>query len=186
MVKDEGPIDPPQLRPTVLIHQEGVIGLVAAVGLALSDGGFRTLAPAPSGVVVATGVGLGAGLGIVALMWTVRRLPPVARLERWQAGVVEGWSPTDAAAVAVISGVAEEALLRAWLQPILGLVPAAAVFAALHVVPDRRLWLWPLFAFAAGLVLGILFDRFGYPAAAAAHVSINLAALLRLTGRGGE
>ncbi|MGD8441468.1 MAG: CPBP family glutamic-type intramembrane protease, partial [Holophagae bacterium] len=80
----------------------------------------------------------------------------------------------------------EEALIRALLQPILGLVPAAAVFAVLHVVPDRRLWFWPLFALAAGILLGVLFDAFGYPAAATAHVVINLTALLRLVHGTGE
>ena len=62
----------------------------------------------------------------------------------------------------------------------IGLIPAAVIFAVLHIVPDRRLWLWPVVAFAFGLVLGLLFDHAGFPAAASAHIVINLVALLRL------
>jgi len=79
-----------------------------------------------------------------------------------------------------LSGIAEEALLRALLQPVIGLVPAALLFAVLHLVPDRRLWMWPAIALVLGLVLGVIFSRFGYPAAATAHCAINLLALLRL------
>ena len=64
--------------------------------------------------------------------------------------MVEGWSAGDALAVAVFSGLAEEALIRALLQPLIGLVPAAAVFAVLHLVPDRRLWMWPVMALLLG------------------------------------
>jgi len=54
---------------------------------------------------------------------------------------------------ALLSGLAEEALLRALLQPVIGLVPAALLFAVLHLVPDRRLWMWPVIALGLGLVL---------------------------------
>jgi membrane protease YdiL (CAAX protease family) len=94
--------------------------------------------------------------------------------------MVTGWSVTDAAAVAVFSGLAEEALVRALLQPIIGLLPAALLFAALHFLPDRRLWLWPVLALILGMVLGKLFEIGGYPAAAAAHVTINAVSLYRL------
>jgi hypothetical protein len=40
--------------------------------------------------------------------------------------------------------------------------------------------MWPAIALALGLVLGLLFEHFGYPAAAAAHILINALALLRL------
>ena len=63
---------------------------------------------------------------------------------------------------------------------------AAALFAVLHLVPDRRLWFWPVFALACGVALGVVYARFGYPAAAAAHVVINLVALLRLRRNGGD
>jgi membrane protease YdiL (CAAX protease family) len=164
----------------VLIHQEGVIGVIALVGLSLrADGVLGGLAPRGS---LATGVfaGLFAGSVCAAGLWAVRRLPALADLEEWQGQMVRNWSATDAISVSFFSGLAEEALIRALLQPIIGLLPAALLFAALHVVPDRRLWLWPVLACALGAVLGLIFEFGGYPAAAAAHIAINAFALLRL------
>jgi len=94
--------------------------------------------------------------------------------------MVASWRVADALAVALLSGLAEEALMRALLQPIVGLVAAAALFAVLHIVPDRRLWPWPVMAFGMGLVFGLLFERWGYPAAAAAHAAVNAVGLIRL------
>ena len=116
----------------------------------------------------------------LAVPWVLRRLPALSVLEEWQRHMVRGWSVTDAAAVSIFSGLAEEALVRALLQPVIGLVPAALLFAALHFIPDRRLWLWPILALVLGIVLGIIFELSGYPAAAAAHIVINAFALLRL------
>ncbi len=179
---DGGGFRAPAIRATHIVHQEGVIGLLAVVGLALSERGLVASLLPRTGLVSALVVGVGAGAAIVVVVWLARRLPPVARLERWQRGVVDGWTATDAVAVALVSGLAEEALIRAVLQPVIGLLAAAAVFAFFHVVPERRLWFWPLFALGAGVAFGALFDGFGYPAAAAAHVTVNLVALLRLAG----
>jgi membrane protease YdiL (CAAX protease family) len=110
----------------------------------------------------------------------IRDLDPLRELEKWQLQMVRGWTVTDAAAVALFSGLAEEALVRALLQPLIGLLPAAAVFAILHLVPDRRLWVWPILALVLGLVLGGVYEIGGYPAAAAAHVVINALSLFRL------
>ena len=107
-------------------------------------------------------------------------LEPLQRLEELQAELVGHWTIMDGLAVAVLSGVAEEALVRALLQPLIGLLGASALFAVLHVLPLRRAWLWPLLAFAAGLVLGLTFARWGFPAAAAAHATMNAVGLLRL------
>lgn len=172
--------DPPTIRPDVLVHQEGVLALCAFVGLFFSERGLiEALAPRGS-LIVSLGSGTAAGLGVVVLAWLVRDLPPLVRLERWQRRVIGGWTTTDAFVVAIISGFAEEALMRALLQPIIGLVAASLLFAILHVVPDQRLWAWPVIALGAGIVLGLVFENWGFPAAAAAHVVINLFGLLRL------
>ena len=154
--------------------------MIALVGLSLrSEGPFAALAPRGNGLA-AISMGLVAGLVCAGVFWVLRRLPALADLEAWQRHMVRGWSVTDAAAVAVFSGLAEEALIRALLQPVIGLLPAAVLFAALHLVPDRRLWLWPVAALILGVVLGKIFEFGGYPAAAAAHIAINAFALLRL------
>jgi membrane protease YdiL (CAAX protease family) len=186
MVNGHGRIEPTPVRAVLLIHQEGVLAIVALVGLSFGETGvLEGLAPkGPISVSIAVGVGAG-GL-LVAALWALRNLSPLRRLERWQRAVVADWTATDAVSVAVISGLAEEALLRGFLQPVIGLVPAAVLFAVLHLVPDRALWFWPVFALACGVLLGALFSSFGFPAAAAAHVVINLVALLRLRRSPGE
>jgi membrane protease YdiL (CAAX protease family) len=172
---------PPRSIPAVaIIHQEGVIGVIALIGLSLrAEGILGGLAPRGS-LAAGAFAGLAAGAICAAGLWALRRLPALADLEQWQRQMVRNWSVTDAAAVAVFSGLAEEALIRALLQPVIGLLPAALLFAALHVVPDRRLWLWPVLACALGAGLGMIFEFGGYPAAAAAHIAINAFALLRL------
>ena len=173
-------IQPPKISAVALIHQEGVLTLVALVGLAFSQRGILDALGPRQGALIAITVGSAAGLGCVAVLWLLRSIPPLKRLEDWQRQVIVGWTTTDAVAVALVSGFAEEALLRAFLQPIVGLVPAAVLFAVLHLVPDRSLWIWPVFALACGLILGVLYNTHGFPAAAAAHIVINLTALLRL------
>jgi membrane protease YdiL (CAAX protease family) len=172
--------EPPAVRPVLLIHQEGVIALVAVIGLGIRDGSPLDGLAAAGPIAWSVGIGVVAGVGASAALWLTRRLPPLAELQRFQSRLVRGWSAADAAAVALLSGIAEEALLRALLQPVIGLVPAALLFAVLHLVPDRRLWMWPVIALVLGLALGVLFEHYGYPASAAAHVAINLLALMRL------
>jgi len=172
---------PPRAIPAAaIIHQEGVIGVIALVGLSLREQGVL-VGLAPRGPLV-TGIltGLVAGTGCALVLWVLRRLPALVDLELWQGQMLRNWSLTDAVAVAFFSGLAEEALIRALLQPVIGLLPAALLFAALHIVPDRRLWLWPVLACALGVGLGMIFEFGGYPAAAAAHIVINAIALIRL------
>jgi membrane protease YdiL (CAAX protease family) len=183
--------DPEGLKPrtipaAMIIHQEGVIALIAMIGIWLRDGGFATAMKAQGPVAAAVLIGAGIGLACFCLLWVVRAAGPLRDLESWQRRMVEGWSAGDAAAVAVFSGLAEEALIRALLQPLIGLVAASAVFAVLHVVPDRRLWMWPLMALVLGLVLGWLFANWGYPAAATAHVVINGLSLARFRALNGR
>lgn len=179
-MSDSRRIEPTPIRATLLVHQEGALALAALVGLSFTERGvFGGLAPA-GGLGLSVTAGIAAGVVIFAVLWVFREVPPLRRLEEWQQKVVGEWSVTDAVVVALISGFAEEALLRALLQPIIGLIPAAALFAVLHIVPDRRLWFWPVFALLCGLAMGLLFEGFGFPAAAAAHLTINLIALLRL------
>lgn len=170
----------PTIPAVALIHQEGVIGLIALVGLSFRPKSLVSALSTDGSAVLALFVGIGAGALSAGLFWLLRRLPALAALESWQRRMVERWSTTDALAVAVFSGLAEEALVRAFLQPIIGLLPAALLFAALHFLPDRRLWLWPVLALILGVMLGKLFEFGGYPAAAAAHITINAVSLSRL------
>ncbi len=176
----ETPGPPVKIEPRRVVHQEGILGVLALGGLGLRDGSpLPGLLPHGS---LATGLAAGAaaGAGIVLLLWAFGRIPAVRALERWQRAMVAGWSLADVVGIALLSGLTEEALVRALFQPLVGLVPAALIFGLLHIVPDRETWVWPLLAVVLGLALGVLFARWGYPAAACAHAAINLGGFLRL------
>jgi len=168
------------LSPRAIVHQEGLFSLIALLGLMIRvDGLYHYLAPRLSWLL-AIAFGMATGLAISLVLWLVRGIGPARELEDWLGDMMREWTVADALAVAVISGLAEEALVRALLQPLIGLVPAAILFGLLHIFPDRRLWFWPLRAMVIGLVIGALFERFGYPAAAAAHIAVNAVGMMRI------
>ncbi len=173
-------VDPAPIRATALLHQEGILAVVAAVGLFFRGQGPMTALLPRTSWIESLGAGVITGGAALVLMGVLLLVPVVRDLERWQAGMVQNWTMLDAVAVAVFSGLAEEALIRALLQPWIGLVAAAVLFALLHIVPDRRLWAWPVIALVLGLMFGLIFERWGYPAAALAHIVVNLVSLLRL------
>jgi membrane protease YdiL (CAAX protease family) len=89
-------------------------------------------------------------------------------------------------ALALMSGVAEEAFFRGALQPAIGLVGASLLFGLAHFVPRRELLPWTGFSIAVGFLLGILFDATGnLVAPIVAHVVINAVNLRILTARYG-
>jgi membrane protease YdiL (CAAX protease family) len=163
-----------------------VLALIAVVGLMLrAEGPMHWLAPRGGLPGLATGLAAGLAVGLAASLglWLVRNAPSVARLERWLVHALRDWAPADCLAVALLSGLAEEALFRALVQPLVGLLPAAILFAALHAYPDRRLWFWPMMALAIGCIFGSLYQHLGYPAAAAAHAVLNAVSMVRLGRR---
>ena len=164
----------------LLLHQEGLFGLIAVIGIGFQD--IDPLLPFCSRTDFVTSclMGIGFGLACAAFLYFLRHLEALKQLENWQQTLVSDWSVSDVIAVALLSGLAEEALLRAFLQPLVGLVPAAIVFAVLHIVPDRRLWFWPCMALVIGICLGFIYEAHGFPAVAAAHIVLNGVGLLRL------
>ncbi|MCX7740915.1 CPBP family intramembrane glutamic endopeptidase [Meiothermus sp.] len=71
----------------------------------------------------------------------------------------QGVSHHQALVLALASGLAEEIFFRGALQNALfggwwGVVLQALVFAALHPIPDRRAWVYPLFIFCGGVMFG--------------------------------
>jgi uncharacterized protein len=107
---------------------------------------------------------LGAACGLAASAASglaERRTAWGRRLAAELAGLVGPVSRAEAAALALASGVAEEAFFRGALQPSVGLVAASALFALVHVPASRGLRPWPVLALAAGLGLGLLFEATG-------------------------
>jgi membrane protease YdiL (CAAX protease family) len=108
-----------------------------------------------------------------------------ARLAR---ALGEALGPLGAAqcgALALASGIAEEAFFRGALQPRVGLLAASLAFAVAHFVPRRDLAPWSAFALAAGLVLGALYEATAsLVAPVVAHAALNAVNLWRLAGVG--
>lgn len=160
----------------------GFYGIVAlfAVGYALFAGtgegkdsdSFLGLAFPSLGLVFA---GIGLGLVIVGVVHVgLRALPGVKRAATIMAEVFGPLTWKQALALAVFSGVGEELLFRGALWPHLGLIGTTCLFGLVHILPRRGLWGYPLFALAAGLMLGLLRDASGsvWPPILA-HVTVN-------------
>lgn len=100
------------------------------------------------------------------------------------AGVLGRRSVVECIALALVSGVAEEAFFRGALQPRVGWVAASLIFGVVHFVPRREFLPWTVFAIAAGFLLGWLFETTGnLVAPVVAHVTINAVNLWLLGNR---
>ncbi len=83
-------------------------------------------------------------------------------------------STRDIVIIAVASSVGEEFLFRGALQPWIGVVPQAVLFALLHVGPGKRFVPWTASALVMGLGFGWLSQSTGnLGGAIAAHFTIN-------------
>jgi len=106
-------------------------------------------------------------------------------LARGMAELLGPLSTRQVAALALLSGIAEEAFFRGALQPRVGFVWASLIFGAVHFIPRPEFRLWTAFAMAAGFLLGFLFEASGnLVAPVVAHVAVN-AVNLTLLVRGG-
>jgi len=141
--------------------------------------GGRGLDPARD---VAAGLLAGGLVIAVSYLLTVQTRGGRA-LARGLAELLGPLSARQVVALALLSGVAEEAFFRGALQPRVGFVWASLIFGAVHFIPRREFRLWTLFAVAAGFLLGFLFEATGnLVAPVVAHVAVNgvnLALLVR-------
>jgi len=163
-------------------------GLVAlfAFGYALFTNHLATLfgeaAPTGPHLVVAAGV----GLALVPLARVgARAWRPMTRAVDALAGFLGRVGLLEALLLALLSGLAEELLFRGALWPNLGLLGTTLLFGLVHVIPKRSLWVMPLFATLAGLLLGLL--RLGTESVwppVLAHVLVNALNLAWLGARG--
>jgi membrane protease YdiL (CAAX protease family) len=134
------------------------------------------------------GLGLGAGLLLLGLWSAAERIFPLAReLEVRLSQALGPLSSSEAFALALLSGFAEELFFRGAVQGTLGVVAATILFGLLHSGPGRELRLWTLFALLAGGVLGLLMQwRGNLLGPVAGHFLVNAVNLRRLAGRTGD
>ncbi len=130
-------------------------------------------------------LGVGLGLGVVALSQVATRLGWFAWLIQEFAALVRGLTLWQVVLFAGLSALGEESLFRGVLQSETGLIAATLLFGVAHVGPSRRYLPWTGFALLVGLGLGLLYRHTGtLTAPVAAHATINLINLFYLVRLG--
>lgn len=126
--------------------------------------------------------GLGAGGLIIVLAELGRRwFSPFARLEDRLRQMLVGVTESEAVAIALVSGFAEEIFFRGAVQGSWGWLWATLLFALMHTGPDRLIGLWTVFAlFAGALFAGLTLMRGTILSAVIAHAFVNAVNLRRL------
>ncbi len=131
---------------------------------------------------VDVGLGLAAGLALVGVWDVGRRFVPAMReLEAMLAEHLGDLDPSEALAMALISGFAEELFFRGAVQTSWGWGWAVVIFTLMHSGSGRPFRWWTLFAFVAAVVFGgLTVYRGNILAAVVAHVTVNAINLRRL------
>ena len=140
----------------------------------------------PSTLLVDIGWGLGAGAALLTFWWSASKLiPGLRRLEDELTTMLQGLEPSEALALALISGFAEELFFRGAMQQAWGFWPTVVLFGFLHTGPKRTFLWWTAFATIAGAFFGwIVLERGTLLPAVIAHVLVNGVNLWRLARRG--
>lgn len=131
------------------------------------------------------GLGAAVGLLLLAVWWGAERLFPLAReLGDRLAGLLGPITASEALALALLSGFAEELFFRGAIQGTLGWVAAALLFGLLHSGPGKAFRVWTLFALFAGVLLGLLMEwRGNLLGPIVGHVLVNAINLRRLASQ---
>lgn len=125
--------------------------------------------------------GASASMGLALALLTVLATRRWTRTTRWARElhasfreILGGLSRPTVLALALASGLGEEAFFRMGMQPTAGWALTSFVFGAVHVAPGRKLWVWTVWAMAMGFLLGAIFGATGSVLGPVlAHVGIN-------------
>jgi membrane protease YdiL (CAAX protease family) len=107
---------------------------------------------------------------------------PLMQISSWGRSLIRDLSPIfkdmnhkQIIALALLSGIAEEALFRSTLQPVLGLIITSILFAILHTGNKLYYAVWSIFALIFALIVGyLMLWRNGLVLTATIHVIVNL------------
>lgn len=143
------------------------------------------LQPSALGIGIDIAWGLAAGSALLAVWWLASKLiGGLRRLEDDLSAMLAGLDTSEAVALALISGFAEELFFRGAMQQNLGFAPAVLIFGLLHVGPTRNYLWWTAFAVGAGALFGwLVLERGTLLPAMLAHVLVNGVNLWRLARR---
>lgn len=171
-----------------------VLYLLLAVGGAIWVGVRRGTIPLDLFVdtdawLLDLGLGVVSGLGLLGLWEAARHVLPLAqKLEDSIAQVLSSVDVSEAVALAILSGFAEELFFRGAVQGAFasyGWFWAAILFAVLHTGSGKAFRIWTVFAFVAGVVLGLLMEwRGNLLAPVVAHMVVNGVSLTRIARKG--
>jgi membrane protease YdiL (CAAX protease family) len=155
--------------------------------------GIRQRGPIPLGLFVDLHewwldalLGLGTGFLLLGLWWGAEQVSPLARKLQEQLSAILGpLTGSEAFALALLSGFAEELFFRGAVQGQWGWFVATVLFALLHTGPGRHFRLWTSFALlAGGLCGGLMIWRGNLLAPVVTHVLVNGVNLRRLAATG--
>ena len=154
MDEDQQPPSPEALTTSAVVFY----GVMALVGtwLISAQGLDPILIIFGDGTEVARDTLLGAisGLAVVGLTRLSLRFEAVRALNAELSEMLGEPGAGTITALAISSSIGEELLFRGALQPLIGFLPTALLFALLHGGFNARLRLWAIFALLAGFLLG--------------------------------
>lgn len=168
---------PPHSRATLVL---GLYGGLALFGLLLAAGRGDADVYSPYDRAAWWHLAsplLGLVLGLLVVLSTrvaTARLAWARALHRDFRALLGDVSSREVLILALASAIGEEVLFRGALQPWIGAVPQAVLFALLHVGPGRRFLVWTAWAFVMGLAFAALVSITGdLGGAIVAHFTIN-------------
>jgi len=125
---------------------------------------------------------IGATLGFIILTANfigMKFFKPLKDLSHSLQETIGPLNKNEAILLALFSSISEEFMFRGILQAYLGLVPTAIFFGFLHSGPDKKYFVWTVFAIIAGLGFGFVYQLTGdITAPIAAHFIVNAVNLL--------
>lgn len=178
---------PPLSRATLVIGLYATMGIVAfLIAAGRGDPDLYRLGRQPAAWQLVVGPVLGAvlGLAVVALSRVATR--HFAWAQALHSSFRDRLGPLTGREIfilAIASSIGEELLFRGALLPWVGVWIQAAIFAVMHIGPDRRFLPWTASAFGLGIAFGWLADwtgNLGGPIAA--HFAINFLNLRYIVG----
>ncbi|MGE0787502.1 MAG: lysostaphin resistance A-like protein [Sandaracinaceae bacterium] len=162
----------------------GALGVAASIGLREDPGLFR---PARAWLELSgwTAHGVSLCLGLTLALVTIASTRALTRTTSWARRlhlsfreVLGELSGPSILALALASGLGEEAFFRGGLQPSLGFVLTSLLFGLVHVGPRRQFLAWTAWAVVMGFAFGAIFEATGsIVGPVVAHVGINYANL---------
>lgn len=176
--------DPPSVLRAVAAVELASLALALAVGWGFDVHWWTRLQLLPR-----AWVGLGVGMltpivsfGATLVLRRVGFASAGAYVDRWLVPAISTFTFLDVVAVAVSSGIAEEALFRGALQPLLGIWGTSILFGLLHT-GMRDLVEMGIWAALASLVMGALYAWSGTLwCPILCHATHNLLMMLYLRG----